>query len=153
MIEIDNLVNDLDKILSNIVDVASVNTIPVAKNSKEIIIGRCIIKKQSNTFCVVSGSINYPELFLIESAFVIARALQAGMDDRIKHIIELENAYSKSYMDMIFFANSYISAKKDRDYVKMEIVENRYVISKAMADGAKARIRKLDNAFQKKDKY
>lgn len=132
----------LDKVIITACD----NKTPIAKDKQEIIIGDLIVVNNNSLYSIVNkhtGRVVFDEIYLVESAFLIAKVSQTGGLMELKRVLSLERNYSKHFLDARHHLNTCRTAGKAKDYKTLDVFQVRYKESKNAANYAKLSVRKI----------
>lgn len=104
-----------------------------AKN--KIVVGGYIVTKEDdhlyNVYKKNMQNLMHESLYSFDAAMAIAESLNAGRNQQVKRIVELEQEYAKHYNDLMIYKNRYNALKRgDQD---TWIYEDRYIISSVRA--------------------
>lgn len=146
------IIAEFDAILSKVIANTNRRDEPIAKDKNEIILGDFSIRRDRGLFCVVerkSHKVRFQNLMLINSAFIITKALKLNQTHRIDKILSYEKEYSKHKTDMVFYAHAFKSALASKEFRKTEIIQYRYELSRDITMRLKAKIRDMDKNIRK----
>jgi len=121
----------LDKTLTKVVTSLHKKRYPIADGSNYIF-GDEYIKKENGLYVIynrITGKLLYTDIFLIESALLIANYMYDS-NDKLKEVLTLDNRYAKYYLDMKSYLNTIRSCNECGKYTEAQIAEDRYAISK-----------------------
>lgn len=123
----------------------------LAKTDQTLALGDYSIRKIDKHNYAISkkttGESVFERVYLLEAALLLAKYLNTNNSQKIKRIIELENRYAKNYTDMVYFSEAHKHARSTGDYERMAVTEDRYVLAKHDAQGAKEALKVLCNRF------
>lgn len=130
------LLDKLDRATTKLASFAVVRGYPLTMPDKSTLIGRTFIKKTDcNTYNILSSSkeILYKDISAFDIAVIIAQRHNLGETLSIRKVLLLEASFSKHHTDMMHYLHCIRRAKKDRDTMRMAILEDKFQISEIMA--------------------
>jgi len=112
---------------------------------KGIMVGNIFIEKNDLNFYNMyqNDKILFKDISFFDAAIRIAKYINKNKPEHVEKILEIDKEYAKHYMDMIFYLNTYKTAKNNNDSIKMSILEDKFYNSKMFAKLAKQKIKKI----------
>jgi len=116
---------------------------PLSVTKKSTLIGTTIIEKNSSGMYDVM-SFDKVKLFenisVFDVAIIVAQRYVSGETGAVKQVLYLEEKFLKYHLDMIHYLRCMRSAKKNRDHVRLAILEDKFQLAEQKAKDTRDRI-------------
>lgn len=137
------LLEKLDRATDRAAGMAISCGIPIPVSNKASLINNLLVEKNKNGFYDVKTldrKILYENISVFDVAVIVAQRYATGETSVIKHVLALENKFSKHHTDMVHYLHCMKSAKKNHDSERLAILEDRFQISEQMAKNTRDKI-------------
>jgi len=137
------LVNKLDKATTRAVEIVVKKAYPLKLSNKFTLVGKTFIEKNNlGLYNVLNQDKQYviKDISMFDIAVIIAQKYNIGEQSTVKRIIDLEEKYTKYYIDMLHYLNCLKSARKKDDFERMFILEDKFQTAEMLAKDIKNNI-------------
>lgn len=132
----DRLIKKLDKITDRAASSALSTGYLIPMTDKSVLVGNMLIEKNRHgLYNILSFDkrIVYEDILVFDVAVTIAQRHTSGEYGSVKQILYLEEKYSKYHTDMVHYLSCLKGAKKNKDYERMAILEDKFQVSESLA--------------------
>ena len=138
-----SLLNKLENVTDKVAFSARHSGFPLALSKNRILVGNISIEKNREGFYNImslSRDTLYKDVSSLDIAVIISQRYNMGEFSVIRKILELDEKYSKYYIDMMHYIHCFKSAKSKNDKERMAILEDKFRVSEIFAKDIKSRI-------------
>lgn len=130
------LIAGLDKATDKVVSTAISSGLPLHITKKTTIVGSTLIEKNKSGFYnvkLMDGRVLYKDIYVFEVAIIVAQRYNLKEFNIIKKVMKLEEKYAKLHMDMKYYLHCIKGAKKQNDFERMSILEDKFQSTELLA--------------------
>lgn len=137
------LLDKLERATDRAANLAIQRGMPIPVSNKSVMIGTTMIEKNSEgTYNVLSFNRLplYENISVFDVAVIIAQRYNQFEFGVIKKVLFLEEKFSKHHTDMLHYLNCMKSAKKQSDYERLAILEDKFQTAELLAKDTRDQI-------------
>jgi len=143
------LIDKLNKVTDKAATIAIKRGYPIPISKKLSLVGNLCIEKNKDGFYDIKTTdkkVLYENIFGYDIAVVIAQRFNQGEISAIKKVLSIEEDFIKYHTDMVHYLNCMRTAKKNKDYDRLFILEDKFQLAEMHAKNIKDRLTSFKRA-------
>lgn len=130
------LLDKLAKVVDKAASIAVQRGTPIKIKQTDILVSNAVVRKNNDgLYDIIAADKNivYKNIPVLDVATIVAHRYSLGQLRSIEKILDIGNNYAKYCADMLHYLHCMKGAKKRKDYVSMDILEDKYQIAEYRA--------------------
>jgi hypothetical protein len=130
------LLDRLDQATDRAVDILVQRSMPVQLSRKSVLVGNSFIRRNDlglyDVFSISRHKL-YSDISVFDVAIIVAQNHNIQKFSNVKRVLALEGKFSKFRTDMMYYLHAMTGAKKNNDFERLAILEDRFTVAESSA--------------------